>query len=60
MTEQIPVRDVTPPSKAGASADLYAAREKIYTRAFSGLFRNVRRVGGAVLFILYFGTAWIN
>lgn len=56
MTEQIPVRDVTPPSKAGASADLYAAREKIYTRAFSGLFRNLRRVGGAVLFILFFGT----
>ena len=60
MTEHIPVRDVTPPSKAGASSDLYAAREKIYTRAFSGLFRNVRRVGGAVLFLLYFGTAWIN
>ena len=60
MTEQIPVRDVTPPAKAAASADLYAAREKIYTRAFSGLFRNVRRLGGAVLFILYFGTAWIN
>ncbi|MBE7374910.1 cytochrome c oxidase accessory protein CcoG [Pseudomonas lopnurensis] len=60
MTEQIPVRDVTPPSKAEASADLYAAREKIYTRAFTGLFRNVRRLGGAVLFILYFGTAWIN
>ncbi|MEZ3136773.1 cytochrome c oxidase accessory protein CcoG [Stutzerimonas kunmingensis] len=60
MTEQIPVRDVTPPSKAGASADLYAAREKIYTRAFSGLFRNLRRVGGAVLFILFFGTVWLN
>jgi len=60
MTEQIPVRDVTPPSKTGASADLYAAREKIYTRAFSGLFRNLRRVGGAVLFILFFGTVWLN
>ncbi|AHY43318.1 cytochrome c oxidase accessory protein CcoG [Stutzerimonas decontaminans] len=60
MTEQIPVRDVTPPSKAEASADLYAAREKIYTRAFSGLFRNLRRVGGAVLFILFFGTVWLN
>ncbi|RRU73560.1 cytochrome c oxidase accessory protein CcoG [Stutzerimonas xanthomarina] len=60
MTEQIPVRDVTPPSKARASADLYAAREKIYTRAFSGLFRNLRRVGGAVLFILFFGTVWLN
>ncbi len=60
MTQQIPVRDVTPPSKAGASGDLYAAREKIYTRAFSGLFRNLRRVGGAVLFILFFGTVWLN
>jgi len=60
MTEQIPVHDVTPPSKAGASADLYASREKIYTRAFSGLFRNLRRVGGAVLFILFFGTVWLN
>ncbi|QGZ30797.1 cytochrome c oxidase accessory protein CcoG [Stutzerimonas stutzeri] len=60
MTEQIPVRDVTPPSKIDASGDLYAAREKIYTRAFSGLFRNLRRVGGAVLFVLFFGTVWLN
>jgi hypothetical protein len=28
--------------------DLYASREKIYTRAFTGLFRNLRMVGGAV------------
>lgn len=60
MTEQIPVHDVTPPSKVNASSDLYAAREKIYTRAFSGLFRNLRLAGGAALFILYFGTAWLN
>ncbi len=60
MTEQIPVRDVTPPVKAVDNVDLYAKREKIYTRAFTGLFRNLRRVGGALLFLLYFGTAWIN
>lgn len=60
MTEQIPVRDVTPPAKVAASNDLYASREKIYTRAFSGLFRNLRRVGGAALFILFFGTVWLN
>ena len=60
MTEQIPVHDVTPPSKVNASSDLYAAREKIYTRSFSGLFRNLRLIGGAVLFVLYFGTAWLN
>ncbi|MCJ0973317.1 cytochrome c oxidase accessory protein CcoG [Pseudomonas sp. PS1] len=60
MTEQIPVRDVTPPAKVDASADLYAAREKIYTRSFKGLFRNLRLGGGALLFVLYFGTVWLN
>ncbi|MGE6995586.1 cytochrome c oxidase accessory protein CcoG [Pseudomonas sp. NPDC047961] len=60
MTEQIPVRNVTPPSKSEASGDLYAAREKIYTRSFSGLFRNLRLVGGALLFVLYFGTVWLT
>ena len=60
MTEQIPVHDVTPPNKVQASTDLYAAREKIYTRSFTGLFRNLRLVGGGLLFILYFGTAWLN
>ncbi|MBA1264489.1 cytochrome c oxidase accessory protein CcoG [Stutzerimonas stutzeri] len=60
MTEQIPVHDVTPPTKVQASTDLYAAREKIYTRSFTGLFRNLRLVGGGLLFILYFGTAWLN
>ncbi len=60
MTEQIPVHDVTPPNKVQASTDLYAAREKIYTRSFTGLFRNLRLLGGGLLFILYFGTAWLN
>lgn len=60
MSKQIPVHDVTPPAKVNATSDLYAAREKIYTRSFSGLFRNLRLVGGAVLFALYFGTVWLN
>ncbi|WP_222908411.1 cytochrome c oxidase accessory protein CcoG [Pseudomonas sp. DNDY-54] len=60
MSEQIPVHDVTPPAKVNASSDLYAAREKIYTRSFTGLFRNLRLVGGALLFVLYFGTVWLN
>ena len=61
MSEQIPVQDVTPPSPAkNASVDLYASREKIYTRAFTGLYRNLRRVGGALLFLLFFGTVWLN
>jgi hypothetical protein len=53
MSNQIPVHDVTPPAKTPNSADsktvdLYASREKIYTRAFTGLFRNLRMLGGAV------------
>jgi cytochrome c oxidase accessory protein FixG len=61
MSEQIPVRNITPPpAKSDASVDLYASREKIYTRAFTGLFRNLRLGGGAFLFLLYFGTVWLN
>lgn len=46
MSNQIPVHDVTPPAKnANNSVDLYASREKIYTRAFTGLFRNLRMMG---------------
>ena len=60
MSDQIPVKDVTPASAKTSTVDLYASREKIYTRAFSGLFRNLRMAGGATLFLLYFGTVWIN
>jgi len=60
MSEQIPVRNITPPAKGDNSVDLYASREKIYTRAFTGLFRNLRLGGGAFLFLLYFGTVWLN
>ena len=60
MSEQIPVQDVTPPPAKNASVDLYACREKTYTRAFTGLFRNLRLAGGALLFLLFFGTVWLN
>lgn len=62
MSDQIPVKDVTPPSpaKKGESVDLYAKREMIYTKAFTGLFRNIRLISGAFLFLMFFGTAWLN
>ena len=40
--------------------NLYKKREKIYTRSFQGFFRSLRISGGALLFILYFGVAWIS
>jgi cytochrome c oxidase accessory protein FixG len=60
MSAQIPVKDVTPAPAKVETVDLYANREKIYTRAFTGIFRNLRMLGGAFLFLLYFGTVWLT
>ena len=56
--------------KTGATPELIDLRpipetitetpEKIYTRSFSGYFRNLRISGGFLLFLLFFGTAWVN
>ena len=58
MNKHIPVHNITP--AASDSVDLYAPRRKIYTRAFTGLFRNLRMAGGGVLLLVYFGTVWLN
>lgn len=58
MSEQIPVKDVTPGKVE--TYDLYAKREKIQTRSYQGFFKNVRLAGVAFLFMLYFGTAWLQ
>lgn len=60
MSTQIPVKDVTPAPAKVEVVDLYANREKIYTRSFTGIFRNLRMLGGAALFLLYFGTVWLT
>lgn len=46
--------------KEPETLDLYSDRKKIYTRAFRGFFRTLRCRAGALLFILFFGTAWLN
>jgi len=60
MSAQIPVKDITPAPAKVEVVDLYANREKIYTRSFTGIFRNLRMLGGAALFLLYFGTVWLT
>lgn len=67
MNKLIPVQDISPSAKTkpgnGASVEpvsLYAARRHIYTRAFQGLYRNIRRVVGLLLFVLFFGTLWLD
>ena len=57
MSEKIPVKNITPKKDA---SDLYAKRETIYTRAFTGIFRNIRIVSGFFLFALFLGTAWLQ
>lgn len=52
MSELIPHQQLT--------VELYSPRRQIYTRAFSGLFRNVRRIGGGVLLLIFFATAWLD
>jgi len=58
MSEKIPVKNVTPGD--AQAIELYAKREKIHPRSYTGLFRNVRLLGVGFLFLLYFGTAWLQ
>ncbi len=61
MSERIPVQlvDTFEPShpnkmKAKSSDNL------IHTRSFTGLFRSLRMSGAGFLFLLFFGTVWLN
>ncbi|ALN18590.1 4Fe-4S ferredoxin [Ectopseudomonas mendocina] len=58
MTDLIPVRSLDTakpirltPAQAGGP---------IHTRSFTGRFRNLRLLGAGLLFLLFFGTAWID
>ena len=58
MTDLIPVRSLDTakpirltPAQAGGP---------IHTRRFTGRFRNLRLLGAGLLFVLFFGTAWID
>ena len=58
MTDLIPARNLDTakpirltPAQAGGP---------IHTRSFSGRYRNLRLLGAGLLFLLFFGTAWIN
>lgn len=60
MSERIPVQivEIAEPStfkKKAASSDRH-----IHTRSFTGFFRNLRLGGAGFLFLLFFGTVWLN
>lgn len=66
MSERIPVQTLEPsaflqqgrPSRPAIRAK--STDNLIHTRSFTGLFRNLRITGAGFLFLLFFGTAWLN
>lgn len=54
MSENIPLRDLD----TGHGSSRFV--DKIHTRSFNGYFRRLRILGGAILFMLYFGTVWFT
>ena len=61
MTDLIPVRAVESidPAKPIRLTPAQAGGP-IHTRSFTGRFRNLRLLGAGLLFLLFFGTAWID
>lgn len=61
MTDRIPasIIETLDPNKPVRLTPAQAG-VTIHTRSFTGLYRNLRLLGGAVLFLLYFGTLWLN
>ncbi|SFX32596.1 cytochrome c oxidase accessory protein FixG [Pseudomonas sp. NFACC49-2] len=60
MSDRIPVQliqtfDPTPVKIKARSTD-----NLIHTRSFTGLFRTLRMSGAGFLFLLFFGTVWLN
>ncbi len=59
MSERIPtVETFVPihPKKVKAAS----RNNLIHTRSFTGLYRTLRMSGGALLFLAFFGTVWLN
>lgn len=58
MSRKIDIKNIT--ENSDGTVDLYVDREKIYIRRVRGFYRNLRVYGGAFLFLLYFGTLWLD
>ena len=57
MNDRIPFTEI---ATAPASPQLHRADNGIHTRSFTGLYRNLRIGFAGALFVLFFGTAWLN
>src|ERR1700743_3791865 len=65
MSERIPVQIVEtfeplPSDFQRRNIKAKSSDNLIHTRSFTGLFRNLRLSGAGFLFLLFFGTVWLN
>ena len=63
MSEQIPVQlleSFEAPRPRAAKINRKSSDNLIHTRSFTGLFRTLRILGAGLLFVLFFGTVWLN
>ena len=63
MSEQIPVQileSFEAPRPRAAKIKNKSSDNLIHTRSFTGLFRTLRILGAGLLFMLFFGTVWLN
>ncbi|MBU0949564.1 cytochrome c oxidase accessory protein CcoG [Stutzerimonas xanthomarina] len=61
MTERIPTR-IIETADTGKTMRLTPAKAggPIHARSFHGMFRTLRLLGAGLLFVLFFGTAWLD
>ncbi|MAY41317.1 MULTISPECIES: cytochrome c oxidase accessory protein CcoG [unclassified Neptuniibacter] len=59
---QIPVQDITPKKKKDSEEnfDLYAKREHIYVKNYSGIFKKFRQASSFIMLVMFFGFSWIT
>ncbi|WP_397448308.1 cytochrome c oxidase accessory protein CcoG [Pseudomonas sp. NA-150] len=60
MSERIPVQIIEPVAPFTAKVKVKSSDNMVFTRSFTGLFRNLRISGAGVLFLLFFGTVWLD
>ncbi|WP_300731645.1 cytochrome c oxidase accessory protein CcoG [Pseudomonas sp.] len=63
MSEQIPVQRLESfeaPRPSAAKIINKSSDNVIHTRSYTGLYRTLRIVGTGFLFLLFFGTVWLN
>ena len=60
MSDRIPVQIVEIAEPSAAKKKTASSDRQIHTRSFTGLFRNLRLVGAGFLYVLFFGTVWLN